>query len=287
MPVLRLLCVWHEPDARPLAVEPPVRRQRPQATTVRTTDRAGPEPIRGHTVGERLRWEEWCEALVATVYELACELVKPFVQRLTVAAGEFHCCFEDQPSDWVQVIRNGVQAEACGLERYAPATRRRIQNTSPFIVSQQTGLLCQPLTFLVRCRIGERPLVAVSLALEPLTRSFGLVDPATRGHRVPMNPQHVQELRPVRIRRQQACQDCRPAGHEGASRPPDMKTIRGWKRRHRRPLAQALDADLGDRQPLLDQPSGPSWFGLFHHRPGSSSNNEDDKPKSHTPLGDR
>ena len=182
-----------------------------------------------------------------------------------------------------------------------------------------SSVLAKPSQSRVRRANRRTPGCSVSVC-QARTRRRAAATSNFRRHRVPMDPQHVQELRPVRIGRQQACQDGRPAGDEGASRPPDMKAIRGRKRRHRRPLSQALDADLRDRQPFFDQPAGPSWFGLFHRRPGSSRCNEDDimlarkqvrlssltvsscqagkpdlrdllhcrrnKPKSHTPLGD-
>ena len=72
-------------------------------------------------------------------------------------------------------------------------------------------------------------------------------------HRIPVNPDDVQESLSVRIRRQQRRQHRRPRRYQRLARPPDVQPV--WRRegRHRRPLAGALDAERRDRQPAFDQ----------------------------------
>src|SRR3972149_3915332 len=64
----------------------------------------------------------------------------------------------------------------------------------------------------------------------------------------------MKELGAVSVRGQERGDDCRPTGNERPASPPNMQAV--WRREwyHRRSLAERFDADLGDRQPLLDQP---------------------------------
>jgi hypothetical protein len=70
-----------------------------------------------------------------------------------------------------------------------------------------------------------------------------------------MNPKIVHELDSVRVSLQQAAENCGPARDKWSTREPHMQAIRRRKWRHRRSLTNALDADLSNRKPILNQSS--------------------------------
>src|SRR5208337_4455179 len=77
MPVHRVLRVRDEPHTRPLAVEPPVRRQRHQTSAVGAADRAGPEVTVGDTIWLRLGRVEGRETLHGSAPKLGTKLLVP------------------------------------------------------------------------------------------------------------------------------------------------------------------------------------------------------------------
>ncbi len=80
-------------------------------------------------------------------------------------------------------------------------------------------------------------------------------------NRISMNPQHPHEPLPIRIGRQQGGQN-RGAGSDlRVARPPDVQAVRRREGRHGGALARALQADLGDGQPGLDQADGHKSVG--------------------------
>ncbi|CAN5551631.1 hypothetical protein BH09GEM1_BH09GEM1_09820 [soil metagenome] len=85
-----------------------------------------------------------------------------------------------------------------------------------------------------------------------------------------MDPEHSEEHASVRIFRQQRRENRRTRSNERTSCPPHMKSIRRRKRRHRRPLTQALNADLRNRQPSLNQSRCHSSTGSSFAAPSSA-----------------
>ena len=98
--------------------------------------------------------------------------------------------------------------------------------------------------------------IAICHALEALPGTFGMVDPATGCHRVPMNSQYSHKSIVISICGQQGRQDGGTGGNQGPARPPDMQTVRRRERRHGCPLAQAFDADFSNGKPGFNEACG-------------------------------
>ena len=137
------------------------------------------------------------------------------------------------------------------LHRDAAAPSGRVQDSRS--LRSAPGNPFNPLAISLAWPVRECPFVTVRIRAQILPASLGSVELASRSHRIPVNPEHVQEPLPVGVGRQQRRQHRRAGGHERPPRPPDMKTIRRRKRGHRRSLARALDAERRDRQPAFDQ----------------------------------
>jgi hypothetical protein len=98
----------------------------------------------------------------------------------------------------------------------------------------------------------EGPRISVRVRAQSLALRCGRRDSNLGCHRVAMNSEIVQELGAVRVGLEQTAQNSRAARDERTSREPHVHPIRRWKRRHGSPLADTLNADLRNRQPILD-----------------------------------
>ena len=97
--------------------------------------------------------------------------------------------------------------------------------------------------------------VAICVGTETLTSCVRLGNSHLRGHRIAVNSQIMQK--PVAIRRgvQEATQNRGPTCDERAPREPNVHSVWCGVGSHRRSLTNALDADLRDGEPVLNQPS--------------------------------
>ena len=131
------------------------------------------------------------------------------------------------------------------FEGNAPPSGRWVKDRDR-VQANEFCVLTQPTTFFVIRYVRERPVISVWIR-DSLSRATSNIDRVLRRYRISMNPQHVQERRPVRVGRQQTRQDRRPASDKRSSRPPDMETVGSREWRHGRPLSDTLDTNLRDR----------------------------------------
>ena len=177
----------------------------------------------------------------------------------------------DERRDRIEVVGKGFKTEPGRLERDASATRSRIEDDK--LGESSVESFRQPVAGIVIGHVAECARVAVRLTFKPLALPPGSVDSASRGHRIAVNAEHVQEPIPVRVRWQQGGQYGGPRRHQRTPRPPDVQPVRRGERRHRRPLARALNAERRDRQPALDQPGVGHGLRRFAGRFGSVNRN--------------
>ena len=172
-------------------------------------------------------------------------------------------CSHDQSGNRIEVIRGTRQPKSHGLERYAAAAGGRIENR--LVRNGGPTFVRDPRHIVGRRHVGERPRVVVRI-LHAHAGPSGPIDGLARRHRVPVNPDDVQEPVPVRVRRQQRRRHRRPRRHQRPARPPDVQPVGRRERRHRRTLPRALDSKRRYRQPALDQAGARHHSG---HRPAS------------------
>ena len=241
-----------QPDTSAVRRQPPVRRQRYEPVAVRAGHGPRPQVVRRYGVLLRLRRKPRRQQIFPDLDETGCQTLELLLEVVPVVARPLGRGAHDERRDRIEVVGKGSETEPGRLEGDAPAARRRVEDDK--FGELPTERFRQPVPGLVIGHMAERARVAVRLTLESLALPPGSVDPTSRSHRIAVDPEHVQEPAPVRVRRQQGGQHRRPRRHQRTPRPPDVEAVRRGKRRHRRPLARALDADLRDRQPPLDQP---------------------------------
>ena len=240
--------VGQQPDPGSVRRQPPVRRQRHEAVAVRAGDRARPEVAVRPSVVLRLLWKNAGKTLPGFGYELPAEFFNRFLKVRAVRGRPGDRRTLDQGGDRIQIVGVCRKAKTDSLERNAAAARCRIENGQI-----SSGVLREPVFLRPGRRVAERAGVSVSVGAEANPRSIRGGNAPLGRHRIPVDPDDVQELLPVRVRRQQRRQDGRPRRHQRPARPPDVEAVRCRKRRHRRPLARALDAERRNRQPAFDQ----------------------------------
>ena len=110
----------------------------------------------------------------------------------------------------------------------------------------------EPLLVVERGRIAECSRVIVGIRHAD-SCSSGPIDGLLCRHRIPVNPDDVQKLLPIGIRRQQRRQHRRARCDQWAPRPPDVKVVDRRQCHHGSPFPDALLAKRRDRQPAFDQ----------------------------------
>ena len=238
-----------QPDAGPTRRKPPIRRQRNQPIAIRTRDSARPEITIGARVAFRFFGKHAGETFANCRCQPASQLLHFCLDFDSVLRGPLQRRALDESRNRIQIVGTGFKAETHGLEGNAAPAGCRIEDRDVLRKNAR-----QPVPVVLRRCVAESAGIAVSRRPEPLACPGGNGNSLLRRHRIPMNPEHVQEPAAIRVRRQQGRQHRRPRRHERPPRPPDMQAVRHRKRRHRRPLARAFDADLRNRQPALDQP---------------------------------
>ena len=155
-----------------------------------------------------------------------------------------------QSSYRIEIVRHATKPNPDRLERNASSAGSRIQNGQTSQIVANCGL--QPVRVTAIQRVTEGPVVAIRIGDSDAAPPRPVDDPL-RCYRISVNPEHMQNLLPVSIPGQQGSQNGRACRHQGPPRPPDVLPVRCGKRRHGRPLARALDTNLRNGQPPLDQ----------------------------------
>ena len=246
--------VRQQPHTGPVRRQPPVRRQRRQTVAVRAGNRARPEVVGGKSVRLRLRRKVRRETFLPRLNEALGQPDERWFERRAVQRRPRNRGAHDQRGDGIQVVGHGADAEPHGLEGNAPSAGRRIEHRDGRRRRMRQRTPQPPLVF-PSGNMAERSRIAVRLSLEAFSTTPGRVNPAPRSHRIPMNPEHVQEPLPIRVLRQQRRQHRRPRRHQRPARPPDVEVVRRRQRGHGPPLPHALLAECRNRQPAFDQAS--------------------------------
>ena len=242
--------VGQQPNPGPVRRQPPVRRQRHETVAVRAGDRARPE------VGDvdSLRRTGLVVQVNQSLLDQSAPRSGDPLELSLYPCRQRHRPFDRGPQhksgNRIEVVRRARQPEPHCLERDAPAAGRRVEDHH--LPASATTLFGDPFLVAERRRIAEGPRVVVGVRHAD-ARSSGPIDRLPRRHRIPVNPDDVQELLPVRVRRQQRRQDGRPRRHQRPARPPDVEVVRGRQRGHGPPLPHALLAERRNRQPAFDQ----------------------------------
>ena len=239
-----------QPDAGAVLRQPPVRRERHQAVAIGAGDCARPEVAFNADV-VRLSRKNPLVLRFSPANELARHVVELCTQGRTVCPWPLDRRFEDQGGDWVQVIGDRRVAQPMDFDRDASAASGRIQNRLGR--QRSSGNVFNPMTIVLSWRVRECTLVAVRIEAEVLLRSLGGVEPTTGRDRVAVNPEHVQKLLPVGVRRQQRREHGCTCGYQRPARPPHVEVVRWRQRCHGSAFSGAFLPDLGDRQPAFDQ----------------------------------
>ena len=189
--------VGPQPDAGPVRGEPPVRRQRHEAVAVRAGDRVRPD-VAFDTDVFRFSREDLLVLRFRPANELARYVFEMHKQTRAVSLWPFNRRLEDQSGNRIQVVGDRRVAQPMNFDWNTAATRGRIQNRQRFQGTPGNGL--DPITITVGWRVRKRAFVAVGIGTEILLASLGRVKPAPCRHRIPVNPEHVQELLSVSVR---------------------------------------------------------------------------------------
>ena len=241
-----------EPDPGSARRQPPVRRERNEPVAVRAGDGACPEIVRRYGVLLRFCRKPRRQQVFPDLDETIRQTLEFLLEIVPVVARPLGGGAHDERRNRIEVVGKGFKTEPGRLERNASATRRRVEDDK--LGESSVESFRQPVAGIVIGYVAECVRVAVRLTFKPLALPPGSVDSASRSHRIAVDSEHMQEPIPIHARRQQGRQHRRPRRHKRTPRPPDVQPVRRRERRHRRALARALDADLRDRQPPLDQP---------------------------------
>ena len=150
----------NQPNARPFAVEPPVRRERHQPTAVWAADRAGPEVTVADAVSARARWVEWFEPCLARFDELSSQSLGTLQREAPNFAGNSTVALRMSHATGFRSLAIVSKPRRARLERYASAARSRIQDGRVAVPSRLGDMLSNQIAHRSSGCV-ERPTIAV------------------------------------------------------------------------------------------------------------------------------